>query len=87
MGVFDLWLDGQRLHDDYFPTRSGRVLSSIISFVNIDDLEALQEEILGIGTAVTVPAYDDRYYNLQGQPVAFPTPGLYIYRGRKVLVK
>ena len=77
----------QRLHDNYFPTRSGRVLSSIISFVNIDDLEALQEEILGIGTAVTVPAYDDRYYNLQGQPVAFPTPGLYIYRGRKVLVK
>lgn len=76
-----------RLHNDYFPTRSKRVLNSIISFVDIEDLDALQQEILGIGGAVTAPAYDDRYYNLQGQPVTFPTPGLYIHHGRIILIK
>jgi len=30
---------------------------------------------------------DNRYYNLQGQPVAKPTKGLYILNGKKVLVK
>ena len=77
----------QRLHDEYFPIRSGRVLSSIISFVNIDDLEALEQEILGMDTPVIVPSFDDRYYNLQGQPVTFPTPGLYIHHGKKVLIR
>lgn len=77
----------QRLHDEYFPTRSERVLNNIIDFVDIDDLEALREEVSGISSPLTAPASDDRYYNLQGQPVTFPTPGLYIHRGKKVLIK
>ncbi len=33
------------------------------------------------------PASSGQYYNLQGQPVAHPTRGLYILNGRKVVVK
>ena len=77
----------QRLHDEYFPVRSQRVLSSIIDFVDIDDLEALQQEALAIMQPATTAVSDDKYYNLQGQPVAHPTRGIYIYHGKKVYVK
>ena len=30
---------------------------------------------------------DNRYYNLQGQPVSNPTQGIYIHNGKKVIVK
>ena len=30
---------------------------------------------------------DNKYYNLQGQPVAKPTKGLYILNGKKIIVK
>jgi len=36
---------------------------------------------------IGVDTEDDTYYNLLGQPVSNPTPGIYIHRGKKVLVK
>lgn len=33
------------------------------------------------------PAGDDTYYNLMGQPVTNPTPGIYIKGGRKIIVR
>ena len=30
---------------------------------------------------------DNRYYNMMGQPVVNPTPGIYIHNGKKVIVK
>lgn len=38
-------------------------------------------------TAVKDLKEEGRYYNLQGQPVAHPTKGLYILNGKKVMVK
>ena len=76
----------QRLHDEYFPTRSERVLNNIIDFVDIDDLDALRQEALAIHQPIT-PVHDDQYYNLQGQPVAHPTRGIYIHHGKKVLIQ
>ena len=45
----------------------------------------------GIITAVTdvrkaEPVGDDRYYNVMGQPVLHPSPGIYIHNGRKVVI-
>lgn len=44
------------------------------------------EETLAVTRPATTPVYDDRYYNLQGQPVAHPTHGIYIYHGKKIVV-
>jgi hypothetical protein len=92
----------QRLHDEYFPVRSQRVLSNIIDFVDIDDLDELQKEALAINDIQlsTVNSWQtkrakdtithlstDKYYTLQGQEVVNPTKGIYIYRGKKVYVK
>lgn len=41
----------------------------------------------GIGTINENRKADGIYYNLMGQPVANPTPGIYIRDGRKVIVK
>ena len=38
-------------------------------------------------TAVKDLKEEGRYYNLQGQPVAHPTKGIYIHNGKKVIVK
>jgi hypothetical protein len=81
----------QRLHDEYFPVRSQRVLSNIIDFVDIDDLDELQKEALAINdiqlSTVNSHLSTDKYYTLQGQEVVNPTKGIYIYRGKKVYVK
>ncbi len=45
------------------------------------------EETLAVTRPSTTPVYDDQYYNLQGQPVEHPTHGIYIYHGRKVMIK
>ena len=50
--------------------------------INFDDESPLSVD------AVREQSVNDRtYYNLQGQPVAHPTKGLYIVGGRKVMVK
>lgn len=36
---------------------------------------------------ITLSKNDGRYYNLQGQPVAHPTHGIYIRNGKKVIVR
>lgn len=66
----------KRLLDNYFPYRSERVLASIIDMVGIDAME----------TCVQAPSEVDNYYNLQGQRVTHPMKGLYIHRGKKVVV-
>ncbi len=44
-------------------------------FAAIKDLKAESEKA------------DNRYYNLQGQPVSNPTQGIYIHNGKKIIVK
>ena len=41
----------------------------------------------GIGTINADHNANGIYYNLMGQPVANPTPGIYIRDGRKIIVK
>ncbi|MBR6981266.1 MAG: CotH kinase family protein [Prevotella sp.] len=67
----------RRLLEDYFPIRSQRVLDAIIDMVGIDFVE----------TCIQTPPDDGNYYNLQGQRVAHPSKGVYIHRGRKVVIK
>ena len=38
-------------------------------------------------TVVTNHQSTSKYYNLNGQEVAHPTRGIYIYNGKKVLLK
>ena len=70
-----------RLLTQYFPTRTATVLSQITKYVKpyagTDGIETVHGESLRAHS----------YYNLQGQPVAKPTKGLYILNGKKVLVK
>ncbi len=56
--------------------------------------EAAPRLMIAVGGTVTgvetINSYgngDDTYYNLMGQPVANPTPGIYIRGGKKVIVK
>ena len=43
--------------------------------------------VTGVETINTSENSDNTYYNLMGQPVANPTPGIYIRGGKKVIVK
>ena len=43
--------------------------------------------VTGIETISTNGNGDNTYYNLMGQPVTNPTPGIYIRGGKKVIVK
>lgn len=56
------------------------------------NLERVTEENGGVITAIDKVSYnansnDDIYYNLLGQPVTNPTPGIYIHNGHKVVIK
>ena len=66
-----------RLLNNHFPIRSNRVLSDIERFVG---------DIPSGMAAITIPTADTPYYNLNGQPVARPTKGIYIKDGRKVVI-
>ena len=68
----------QRLLTKYFPKRSERVLLQICQFMGVDPS--------GIDDITTLPA-DNRYYNLQGQAVEHPVQGIYIHRGKKVIIR
>ena len=48
---------------------------------------SIQDITTGIDTILTNKSEDDTYYNLMGQPVTNPAPGIYIRNGRKVIVK
>ncbi|MBP5506903.1 MAG: CotH kinase family protein [Prevotella sp.] len=66
-----------RLLTKYFPVRSKRVLNDIVRFVG---------DIPSGMTSITTPTADTPYYNLNGQPVARPTKGIYIKDGKKVVI-
>lgn len=70
-----------RLLNEYFPVRTANVLSQITKYVKpyigSDGITNLH------GDGLTVHGY----YNLQGQPVANPSKGLYIRQGKKMVVK
>ncbi len=70
-----------RLLTGYFPTRTAKVLSQITKY--------LPASIVN-GISVTLNngnMKNDMIYNLQGQPVAKPTKGLYIHHGKKIVIK
>ena len=69
-----------RLLNEYFPYRSAIVLADIqriapsgIYPVNSPDS--------------SLPPPDSKLYNLQGQEVQHPSPGIYIRNGKKVIIK
>ena len=66
-----------RLLTKYFPVRSKRVLNDIVRFVG---------DIPSGMASITTPTADTPYYNLNGQPVARPTKGIYIKDGKKVVI-
>ena len=70
-----------RLLNEYFPVRTSNVLSQVTKYVKpyagTDGIETVRGESLKV----------HGYYNLQGQPVAKPTKGLYIRNGRKIIVR
>ncbi|MBR2882164.1 MAG: hypothetical protein IKB96_07555, partial [Prevotella sp.] len=72
-----------RLLTQYFPKRSAKVLKDIQTFI---------ESATGITGIKEIPAGandngDASYYNLSGQRVLKPASGIYIHKGKKVVVK
>ena len=67
----------KRLLNKYFPVRSQRVLSSILSMGVIQ---------MGIDT-MTAARTDEQYYDLSGRRVAQPQRGIYIKNGKKYISK
>ena len=71
-----------RLLNNYFPSRSAKVLKDIQTFI---------EEKTGITGIKDIPVADkyagNAYYNISGQRVASPSKGIYICNGKKVLIK
>ena len=56
--------------------------------VNVQSIYLVpKDDSSGIDMAKVEGFKDNRYYNLQGQPVTNPVKGLYILNGKKVLVK
>ena len=68
----------QRLQTKYFPERSRRVLNQIYEFLGADPS--------GV-TEIPSNHTDDHYYNLNGQVVTNPTRGIYIYKGKKRMMR
>ena len=70
-------------------------------FVHLDAIKANNGSTINVKAIYLVPKdessnidiakverfKDNKYYNLQGQPVAKPTKGLYILNGKKIIVK
>ncbi|MBO5467117.1 MAG: CotH kinase family protein [Prevotella sp.] len=72
-----------RLLTQYFPKRSAKVLKDIQTFI---------ESTTGITGIKEIQAGDNdngdaSYYNLSGQRVLKPASGIYIHKGKKVVVK
>ena len=57
------------------------VLSARELSINLDGGDATAIKTMKVGTE------DNIYYNLQGQRVLYPTKGLYIVNGKKVIIK
>lgn len=67
---------------------SGRVVLLLNEQVSTRSTYELDDEMTGItGVNLNENQNDNRYYDLQGRPVAQPTKGLYIVNGKKIVVK
>ena len=73
-------LGRQYVLTSYFPVRTARVLRQITDYVHVDETGI-------IAVTPPSPATDDRFYNLNGQPVSRPRHGLFLKNGRKILVR
>ena len=72
-----------RLLTQYFPKRSAKVLKDIQTFIeSATGITGIKEIQTGANDNV-----DDGYYNLSGQRVLKPASGIYIHKGKKVVVK
>jgi hypothetical protein len=77
----------RRLLEDYFPVRSQIVLADIAEYVRSKmgiDIESIADDI---HTLHSNPVEDDAYYTLQGQKVLHPVKGIYIHRGKKIVIR
>ena len=50
-------------------------------------MKGLDAVLTNVDTPVYTPSDTATYYNLSGQPVVTPERGIYIKKGRKILVK
>ena len=67
--------------------RSQFVLKTIADYVRSKtgiDIETISDDIRSLPTK---RIEDDAYYTLQGQKVVRPVKGVYIHRGKKVVMK
>mgnify|MGYP002525956207 FL=1 len=69
-----------RLLNDYFPYRSTIVLADIRRLVPSSIYPVTSPDS-------SLPSPDSKLYNLQGQEVQHPSPGIYIRNGKKVIIK
>jgi hypothetical protein len=74
----------QRLLTEYFPFRSAWVLDDILSYVDVDDTD---DDVSILSTTRSHRHSDYQLYNLQGQAVSRPRPGLYLRNGKVVIFK
>ena len=77
----------RRLLEDYFPVRSQIVLADIAEYVCSKtgiDIESIADDIR---TLHSNPVVDDAYFTLQGQKVLHPVKGLYIHRGKLIVIR
>ena len=83
-----------RLLTQYFPYRSEKVLKSIVPLTNIDDLEVPNGWEFDVSRRTMPTDSDDTYYDLQGRKIVngklsnckLPR-GIYIHRGKKVVIR
>ena len=69
-----------RLLNDYFPYRSSIVLADIRRLVPSGIYPVTSPDS-------SLPSPESKLYNLQGQQVQHPSPGIYIRDGKKVIIK
>ena len=80
------------------PTNEGKTRND--DFVHLNALKVDWSSVVNVRAAYLIPSaetmsvsqiiasHDDgRYYNLQGQPVAHPTKGIYIRNGKKIVIR
>lgn len=76
-------VDGSKYEPGEYPVQDGEPSTYYELYPLTSSTEGMVTGINEIG----VNREDNTYYNLLGQPVSNPTPGIYIKNGKKVLVK
>jgi len=62
------------------------VSNSMSEYVVLDNIRMTSTSSIG-QLSIDAPATDGPIYNLQGQRVVNPAPGIYIQNGKKVVVR